>query len=222
MAGPLSAALKSGGGKDLLKELNKRLAPAVGKYSDFIAEKAEGSYVWTTDGQKHLDMACGIGVASTGHCHPKVVKAIQDQASDFIIAQQNVFTSSPAMVGLLDRLTRIVPKGLDTHVFANSGSEVVENAIKMARAHTKKTNIIAFDGCLTSCSLPRALPAVSLLLALLPSLKCMKVSLQALRVARMGVASWGVLQPMLPLMPSRRMACFKMQQPEEYSWSRGC
>ena len=48
-------------------------------------------------------------------------------------------------VGLLDRLTRIVPKGLDTHVFANSGSEVVENAIKMARAHTKKTNIIAFD-----------------------------------------------------------------------------
>ena len=94
---------------------------------DFIAQKAEGSYVWTTDGQKHLDMACGktclgfpemlcclqfmasasrsvygtgIGVASTGHCHPKVVKAIQDQASDFIIAQQNVFTSSPAMVRL--------------------------------------------------------------------------------------------------------------------------
>ena len=48
-------------------------------------------------------------------------------------------------VGLLDRLARIVPKGLDTHIFANSGSEVVENAIKMARAHTKKTNIIAFD-----------------------------------------------------------------------------
>lgn len=52
-------------------------------------------------------------------------------------------------VGLLDRLSRIVPKGLDTHVFANSGSEVVENAIKMARAHTKKTNIIAFD--VSSC-----------------------------------------------------------------------
>ena len=48
-------------------------------------------------------------------------------------------------VGLLDRLARIVPKGLDTHIFANSGSEVVENAIKMARAHTKKTNIICFD-----------------------------------------------------------------------------
>lgn len=52
-------------------------------------------------------------------------------------------------MGLLDRLSRIVPKGLDTHVFANSGSEVVENAIKMARAHTKKTNIIAFD--VSSC-----------------------------------------------------------------------
>ncbi len=48
-------------------------------------------------------------------------------------------------MGLLDRLGRIVPKGLDTHIFANSGSEVVENAIKMARAHTKKTNIICFD-----------------------------------------------------------------------------
>ncbi|DBA97194.1 hypothetical protein WJX77_010196 [Trebouxia sp. C0004] len=145
MAGPLSASLKSGG-KDLVKELNRRLAPAVGKYSDFIAERAEGTYVWTTDGQKHLDMACGIGVASTGHCHPKVVKAIQDQTQQFIIAQQNIFTASPAMVGLLDRLGRIVPKGLDTHIFANSGSEVVENAIKMARAHTKKTNIICFDG----------------------------------------------------------------------------
>ena len=48
-------------------------------------------------------------------------------------------------VGLLDRLAKICPKGLDTHIFANSGSEVVENAIKMARAHTKKTNIICFD-----------------------------------------------------------------------------
>ena len=120
-------------------------------------------------------------MASTGHCHPKVVKAIQDQTQEFIIAQQNIFTASPAMVshsvfhllpllyadasmqstlpacnriatkplylqvGLLDRLARIVPKGLDTHIFANSGSEVVENAIKMARAHTKKTNIICFD-----------------------------------------------------------------------------
>ena len=53
--------------------------------------------------------------------------------------------SDAFQVGLLDRLGRIVPKGLDTHIFANSGSEVVENAIKMARAHTKKTNIICFD-----------------------------------------------------------------------------
>lgn len=45
----------------------------------------------------------------------------------------------------MDRLTRIAPKGLDCHLFANSGSEVVENAIKMARAHTKRTNIICFD-----------------------------------------------------------------------------
>lgn len=90
-----------------------------------IAERAEGSYVWTTDGQKHLDMSggtaaleltcelegsssqglrsaswspAGIGVTSTGHCHPRVVKAIQDQAAKFIHAQQNVFTASVPQV----------------------------------------------------------------------------------------------------------------------------
>ena len=89
----------------------------------YIPERAQGSYVWTSDGRKHLDMstgkssgqhctppaapACtntlplfaGIGVVSTGHCHPKVVKAIQDQAANMIMAQQNVFLASKPMVG---------------------------------------------------------------------------------------------------------------------------
>lgn len=107
MAGPLSSSLKSGG-KDLVKELNRRLAPAVGKYSvcltsctcltawgcmpyskrtwynqkakliqDFIAERAEGTYVWTTDGQKHLDMACGKLCV---HCFQDVLLYVQQSA----------------------------------------------------------------------------------------------------------------------------------------------
>lgn len=114
-------------------------------FTDWIAEKGSGSYVWTTDGKKHLDMATGIGVVSTGHCHPKVVKAIQDQAASMIFAQQNVFAGSKPLAGLLDRLLEISPKPLTKFAFANSGAEAVENAVKVARAHTGKQNIIAFD-----------------------------------------------------------------------------
>jgi 4-aminobutyrate aminotransferase len=120
-------------------------SPALAQFSDFIAERASGSYVWTTDGQKHLDMATGIGVVSTGHCHPKVVKAIQDQAANLIFAQQNVFAGTGPMAGLLDRLLDISPEGLTKFSFANSGAEAVENAIKVARGHTGRQNIIAFD-----------------------------------------------------------------------------
>lgn len=65
-----------------------------------VADRGAGSYVWSTDGRKHLDFACGIGVLSTGHCHPRVVKAIQEQAAQIIMAQQNIFPASRPMVGM--------------------------------------------------------------------------------------------------------------------------
>ncbi|GAB4817550.1 hypothetical protein N2152v2_004596 [Parachlorella kessleri] len=125
----------------------EHLAPAVSKPADgSIATRGEGSYVYTSDGRKHLDMACGIGVLSTGHCHPKVVKAIQEQAGQLIMAQQNIFPASEPMVGLLQRFERIMPQHLTRFFFCNSGSEAVDNAIKVARSYTGRQNIIAFEG----------------------------------------------------------------------------
>ncbi|KAK9866597.1 hypothetical protein WJX84_012033, partial [Apatococcus fuscideae] len=107
----LAGALRSGS-KDVVSRVAEHLSPAVAKFAPVIAERGEGSYVWTTDGQKHLDMSGGIGVTSTGHCHPRVVKAIQDQAAKFIHAQQNVFTASIPQVELLDKLREICPDQL--------------------------------------------------------------------------------------------------------------
>jgi len=122
------------------------LAPAVAKGSDLIAEHAQGSWVWTVGGKKVLDFGCGIGTLSLGHCHPNLVRAVSDQAAKLIQGQQNQFLSNTAQVELLDRMLDVVPGDLTRFFFANSGSEAVENAIKIARGHTGKTNIICFDG----------------------------------------------------------------------------
>ncbi|CAO3596460.1 unnamed protein product [Absidia cylindrospora] len=97
-----------------------------------------------TNGQSYLDMTSGIGVASTGHCHPTVVKAVQEQVSKMSHAQINMFYHAP----LLELMNRLKPytAPLDTFCFNNSGSEAVESAIKLARHATKKQNIIVFNG----------------------------------------------------------------------------
>eukprot|EP00798_Chlamydomonas_sp_ICE-L_P006282 gene6282-2913_t len=107
--------------------------------------RGEGSWVWDTDGNKFLDMTSGIGVTSTGHCHPTVVEAVQKQAATIVHAQQNVFGAHEPVLALVERLSRIVPSHLSRFFFCNSGAEAVDNAIKVARAHTGKQNIIAFE-----------------------------------------------------------------------------
>ena len=87
----------------------------------------------------------GIGVTSLGHCHPTVVKAIQQQAGEFIHAQLNCYYHKPALE-LIERLSKVVPEGLDNFHFANSGAESIENAVKLARHATGRTNVIVFQG----------------------------------------------------------------------------
>lgn len=144
-AGRLTA-LVQGRSSDAVMQVSAALSPAVGKISNLIADHASGSWVWTTDGRKLLDFGCGIGTLSTGHCHPRVVQAITEQAHKLVQGQQNQFLSSTAQVGLLDRLGRIAPEGLSSFFFASSGSEVVDNAVKLVRAATKRPNIICFEG----------------------------------------------------------------------------
>ncbi len=106
---------------------------------------AEGCYIYADDGKKYLDFTCGIGVTNTGHCHPKVVEAIREQAGLFLHAQANLVIHKP-MLQLIEELRTIVPPSIDSFFFANSGAEAVENAVKLARVATGRQNIIVFSG----------------------------------------------------------------------------
>jgi acetylornithine/N-succinyldiaminopimelate aminotransferase len=107
-------------------------------------ERAEGVHVFDVEGRKYLDFYAGHAVASTGHCHPRVVRAIQDQAAKLI------FYSNVAGLRLRDEaaalLVSTAPEGYPQVLFANSGAEANENALKMARRHTGRAGIVAMTG----------------------------------------------------------------------------
>src|SRR5688572_9723160 len=121
------------------------MSPAWSRIFNFVAERAEGSYIYTDDGRKLLDFTCGIGVTNTGHCHPKVVEAIREQAGLFIHAQANLVIHKP-MLRLIEELRTIAPPSMDSFFFANSGAEAIENAVKIARVATGRQNVIVFSG----------------------------------------------------------------------------
>jgi 4-aminobutyrate aminotransferase len=121
------------------------MTPAWTRIFNFVADRAEGSYIYTDDGRKLLDFTCGIGVTNTGHCHPKVVEAIREQAGNFIHAQANIVVHKP-MLELIEELRQIVPPSIDSFFFANSGAEALENAVKIAKVATGRQNVIVFSG----------------------------------------------------------------------------
>jgi len=121
------------------------MTPAWSRIFNFVAERAEGSYIYTDDGRKLLDFTSGIGVTNTGHCHPKVVEAIREQAGNFIHAQANIAIHKP-MLQLIEELRTVVPPSIDSFYFANSGAEALENAVKIAKVATGRPNVIVFNG----------------------------------------------------------------------------
>ena len=129
----------------LFTENFPHMAPVWTRIFNFVADRAEGSYIYTDDGRKLLDFTCGIGVTNTGHCHPKVVEAIREQAGLFLHAQANLVIHKP-MLQLIEELRTIAPPSIDSFYFANSGAEALENAIKMARVATGRQNVIVFSG----------------------------------------------------------------------------
>lgn len=135
-----------------------KIGTGVGRISDLVIESARGSWMRTVEGQNYLDFTSGIGVTNTGHCHPKVVQAVQEQAGRVVHAQVNVAYHRP-MLELVDQLAEILPGGskslrpsgpdskpLDSFVFGNSGAEAVENAVKLARQATGRQNVIVMQG----------------------------------------------------------------------------
>jgi len=121
------------------------LTPGISRMSNMVAQRAQGSWLWTVDGTKYLDFTCGIGVTNTGHCHPHVTKAVQEQVGRLVHAQVNICLHEP-MIQLAERLQTLTPPSLDTFFFWNSGSEAVEASVKLARQATGRPNIIAVQG----------------------------------------------------------------------------
>jgi 4-aminobutyrate aminotransferase len=111
-----------------------------------VARRGEGAIVEDVDGNRFLDFNAGIAVVATGHCHPKVVAAIQEQAARLIHMSGTDFYYEE-MVALAERLNALSPGGVPRRIsFCNSGTEAVEGAIKLARYHTGREKFIAFLG----------------------------------------------------------------------------
>jgi 4-aminobutyrate aminotransferase len=121
------------------------ISPVWARVTSIVAERAEGAYVYDRDGTRYLDFTCGIGVTNTGHCHPKVVQAVQEQAAKLLHGQVNI-VFHPPLLELAEELRTVVPDGLDRFFFSNSGAEAVEGAIKLARHATHRPNVIVFQG----------------------------------------------------------------------------
>lgn len=117
----------------------------VGRYSPVTVERGEGIYVWDTDGNRWADFTSGIAVTNTGHCHPRVVAAIREQAGRIIHAQANIFAHEPMMRAAVE-LTATLPETLNQVFFTNSGAEAIEGALKLAKVATGRPAIVAFRG----------------------------------------------------------------------------
>jgi 4-aminobutyrate aminotransferase len=123
----------------------RRLSPVWTRYTDLEVGRGEGVRLYAGDGRAYLDFTAGIAVASTGHCHPRVVAAIQRQAERLLHGQLTVVYNQPVLE-LAEELSTLLPESLDCFFFANSGSEAVEAALKLARHATGRPNAIAFQG----------------------------------------------------------------------------
>jgi 4-aminobutyrate aminotransferase len=121
------------------------LSPVWSRVTDIVVDHGEGSCLYDTAGRRYLDFTCGIGVTNTGHCHPKVVAAIQAQAARLIHGQINIIVHGP-MLELIGELQAVVPPALDSFFFSNSGAEAVEGAVKLCKHATGRPNVIVFSG----------------------------------------------------------------------------
>lgn len=122
------------------------ISPSYTRSYPMVARRGRGCMVEDVDGNQFLDFAAGIAVCSTGHCHPEVVAAIQKQAGELIhISGTDFYIEN--MVELAQQISRIAPmKGPHKVYFGNSGAEAIEAALKLARYHSRRQQIIAFYG----------------------------------------------------------------------------
>lgn len=131
--------------RKMLKRDKQVVSPSYPRDYPFVMERGLGAQVWDVDRNRYIDWAAGIAVNATGHSHPKVVEAIQKQTEKFIHISSDYYHES--MVRLGERINAIAPMQEKVGVFfANSGTEAVEAAIKLARYATKRQRFIGFLG----------------------------------------------------------------------------
>lgn len=107
--------------------------------------RGEGIYLFDEDGNRYIDFTSGIGVVNTGHCHPKVVQAVQEQAEYLLFGQMNCVIP-PTSVRLAEKLNEVTPDHINRFFFANSGAEATESCVKLAKAATGRQNVMVFQG----------------------------------------------------------------------------
>lgn len=125
---------------------HRLISPSYTRSYPLVARRGRGVRVEDVDGNEFLDFSAGIAVASTGHCHPEVVAAIQKQAAELIHISGTDFYHE-SLTGLAERLSAVAPMpGPHRFFYGNSGAEAVECALKLARYHTGRQQVIAFLG----------------------------------------------------------------------------
>jgi 4-aminobutyrate aminotransferase len=130
----------------IIERDRQALSPSYTRQYPLVVERGEGAIVEDVDGNRFLDMNAGIAVVAAGHCHPRIVRAIREQAEKLIHMSGTDFYYEN-MVELAERLAAIAPGGGPRRVyFGNSGAEAVEAAMKLARYHTGREKFIAFLG----------------------------------------------------------------------------
>ena len=142
----INTALPGPNAMRILAGDEKYISPSYTRSYPMVAKRGRGIVVEDVDGNEFFDFSAGIAVTSTGHCHPEVVAAIQKQAAELIHMSGTDFYYE-SMVTLAERLSQIAPMpGPHKIYYGNSGTEAIECALKLARYHTKRQQVIAFLG----------------------------------------------------------------------------
>jgi 4-aminobutyrate aminotransferase len=142
----IKTALPGPKAKAIIERDQRVTTPAYGRVYPLVVKQAQGMVVEDVDGNLFLDFMAGIAVANTGHAHPRVVQAIEEQARKFLHICGSDYYYEP-LVELAEKLTRLAPGAKPKKVFfTNSGAETVEAAFKLARHHTGRQHVIAFHG----------------------------------------------------------------------------
>src|SRR6266852_3439296 len=132
---------------DELKKLRERYVPrGVSTAQPVVADHAQGSEIWDTDGRRYIDFVGGIGVMNVGHNHPRVMAAVREQL-DRVTHTSFQVVMYESYLKLAQRLSELAPgEGPKKAIFFSTGAEAVENAVKIARAHTGRPAVISFRG----------------------------------------------------------------------------